>query len=73
MLASTATQKNYSNPQGTVYITEGNGAVPVRSFSTTPFQHQWVLASAQSWLCSSVHLLHFVFCNKCKAVNSLMQ
>ena len=58
MLASTATQKNYSNPQGTVYITEGNGAVPVRSFSTTPCQHQRVFVSTQSgyvppFICSS--------------------
>ena len=28
MLGGKATQKNYSNPQGTIYITEGNGAVP---------------------------------------------
>ena len=28
MLGGAATAKSYANPQGTVYITEGNGAVP---------------------------------------------
>ena len=35
MLGGAATQKNYSNPQGTVYITEGNGAVPGTGPNTT--------------------------------------
>ena len=28
MLGGNATQKDYNNPKGTVYITEGNGGVP---------------------------------------------
>ena len=28
MLGDAATDESYVNPQGTVYITEGNGAVP---------------------------------------------
>ena len=35
MLNGAATQKNYSSPQGTVYITEGNGAVPGTGPNTT--------------------------------------
>ena len=35
MLAGAATQFNYSNPQGTVFITEGNGGVPKTGPNTT--------------------------------------
>eukprot|EP00035_Acanthoeca_spectabilis_P012815 m.232782 g.232782 ORF g.232782 m.232782 type:complete len:99 (+) comp15723_c0_seq2:2959-3255(+) len=28
MVNGTATQKNYTTPRGTVYVTEGNGGVP---------------------------------------------
>ena len=35
MLGGKAVQKNYNSPKGTVYITEGNGAVPGTGPSAT--------------------------------------
>ena len=44
MLGGAATQKNYSAPMGTVYITEGNGCVPGTSNKST-----LVKAKGQPW------------------------